>query len=366
MRDLPSLTGLRGVAAIWVMMFHISQWAPALGAPWLARVGLSPAGWVGVDLFFVLSGFILMWVHGAEFARPTAVAAGRFALRRLARVYPTSLAALGLIALLVLADPTFAAWYRAQDPDNLSAAAFVRTALLATRWTNGGGDWNEPVWSLSAELVGYAAFPLLAWLMIGRAPRVSLAVAVLCLVALAAFQVLTGLAGSNAYGQTAALTRMGCCFTAGVAVCRLRQALGERPAKLAPIGVLAGCFVVVVGCHFKLGTLAAPAGFALVVFFLSFGTGVLNRLLSSSPAMALGRISYPLYLIHLTPLLWMVAHTRPGGLGPVWAATALGAYVVLSLGAATLLHRWIERPSHRWARRDFVTGPALAAGAPSV
>jgi peptidoglycan/LPS O-acetylase OafA/YrhL len=66
MRDIPSLTGLRGIAAIWVMLFHVSLLAPLIGAAWLGRIGVFPVGWVGVDLFFVLSGFILMWVHGAE------------------------------------------------------------------------------------------------------------------------------------------------------------------------------------------------------------------------------------------------------------------------------------------------------------
>ncbi|HEY5007111.1 MAG TPA: acyltransferase, partial [Caulobacteraceae bacterium] len=196
MRDIPSLTGLRGIAAIWVMLFHISLSAPLIGAAWLSRIGVFPVGWVGVDLFFVLSGFILMWVHGAEFERPTGAVTGRFALARIVRVYPLSLAVLGLILLLALADPGFVAWYRLKDADNFSLSAFVRTAFLATRWVGAdGGDWNQPVWSLSVELVGYAAFPLLAWLMVRRSLAAAIATAVIALTALSLFQIAAGTAG---------------------------------------------------------------------------------------------------------------------------------------------------------------------------
>ena len=182
MRDIPSLTGLRGIAAVWVMLFHISLLAPLIGAAWLSRIGVFPVGWV------VLSCFILMWVHGAEFVRPTGGVVGRFAVARIVRVYPLSLAVLGLIALLALADPGFVAWYRLKDTDNFSLSAFVRTALLATRWVGAdGGDWNQPVWSLSAEMVGYAAFPLLAWLMARRSLAAALATALVALTALALF-----------------------------------------------------------------------------------------------------------------------------------------------------------------------------------
>jgi peptidoglycan/LPS O-acetylase OafA/YrhL len=94
MRDIPSLTGLRDIAAVWVMLFHVSLLAPLIGAAWLGRIGVFPVGWVGVDLFFVLSGFILMWVHGAKFVRPSGGVIGRFAVARIVRVYPLSLGVL--------------------------------------------------------------------------------------------------------------------------------------------------------------------------------------------------------------------------------------------------------------------------------
>jgi peptidoglycan/LPS O-acetylase OafA/YrhL len=364
MRDIPSLTGLRGVAAVWVMLFHVSMAAPLLGATWVQRLPVLPDGWVGVDLFFVLSGFILMWVHGADFVRPSAAATGRFAAARIVRVYPLSLAVLGLIVLLALADPGFVAWYRSLNPDNFSAAAFVRTALLATRWVSaGGGDWNQPVWSLSAELVGYAAFPILAWLIMARTAAFAIAIAAVCLIVLALFQIVTGTAGVNAIDQISVLTRMACGFTAGMAVCRVRQLTGDGRAHLAGLVSIVIGAAVVGCCLFRFGKLLAPTGFALTIFCLSFRTGGLDRVLSSRPVMFLGRISFPLYLVHVTPLLWLVSHDRLAPLAPVAASGLILAYIAGCLALATLLHRLVERPSHGWIRRWLrPAAPAIASG----
>lgn len=354
MRDIPSLTGLRGVAALWVMAFHIAKVAGDARAPWAAHMGLLGFGWTGVDLFFVLSGFILMWVHGADFARPTTAALRRFAAGRIVRVYPLSLAVLLLIALLAWADPGFVAWYRSENSDNFSLQAFVRTAFLATRWITGaGGDWNEPTWSLSAEVVGYAAFPVLAWRLMRGSPKVAAAAGALSLTILAAFEILTGLAGTNPIDQIPALMRMGCGFIAGMAICRVREAMDGKAPAWAAAGALGAALIIGMACQVKSGVLLAPAGFALLIFCLSFRSGALNDLLSSRFALFLGGISFPLYLIHLMPLLWLASHVSIGALNPVSAAALIAGYVGFCLTVAWLLHLFVERPMHRWARRGF-------------
>lgn len=360
MRAIPSLTGLRGVASAWVMLFHVCLVAPMVGAGWIVKVGVLSVGWIGVDLFFVLSGFLLMWTHGADFARPTIAAINRFGFARILRVYPLSLAVLALIAVIFWADPSLAAWYRSDRPANLSASAFVRTALLATRWVKGdGGEWNEPVWSLSVELVGYAAFPLLAWLIVGRSQKAAAAIAVASLAALTVFQFRSGALSIVAIDQIPALVRMGCCFTAGMAMCRVRQSFSDTTIPHAAEASLVAGLLVAACCHFDLGLLVEPAAFALLVFFLSFGVGSLDRFLSSRPVMFLGRISFPLYLVHLTPLLWLAEHCRNAGVRPVAASGLLVADVALCTAAATVLHYLVERPSHRWAQAQLRPRPAV-------
>jgi peptidoglycan/LPS O-acetylase OafA/YrhL len=351
MRDLPSLTGLRGAAAIWVLLYHVTRFAPRFGVSWIADAPGLKWGWMGVDLFFVLSGFILMRVHGGDFLRPSVEVTAQFAKARLARVYPLSLAVLSLIALVAWWDPSFVAWARLRNPDNFSFAAFVKTALLATRWGPPGGDWNQPVWSLSVELVGYCAFPLLAWGLSTRSFVIALAVTGASLTSLAVHQVVGGIAGLDLIGQDEALLRMGFCFTAGVALCRARSLASPRVSSWAGGLAWLACALIVATCVVPLGPALAPAAFTLLIFALSFEKGAVNQVMSSKPMLLLGRLSFPLYLAHLTPLMWLAHRFGGAGLGP-WAASAvLVLYLVGALGLAFVLHHAVERPSRRWARR---------------
>jgi peptidoglycan/LPS O-acetylase OafA/YrhL len=354
-----SLTGVRGVAALWVYLYHVTNAGFGLGLPGLALFPMSRFGWAGVDLFFALSGFVLMHAHGADLAHPSRARLMRFFKLRIARVYPLSLAALAFVALLVLIDPAFAAWFRAQAPGNLSATAFLKTALLGTRWgLPGHGDWNEPVWSLSAELVGYAAFPVLAWVLVrAKGFWAPVAVAVLSLALLLAFQVATHQTADNFYDLRSALIRMGCGLTSGAA---LAMAFARAPAWTAraatPLSLAALVLIAAGGVRPDLAW-TAPTGFSLLVFSLAFQRGPINALLASEPIHALGRISFPLYLIHAMPLMALSFWGIDDEPAPALAAAALAGLVVATLSLAALLHIWFERPAQAWGRKW--AGPAV-------
>jgi peptidoglycan/LPS O-acetylase OafA/YrhL len=104
-KDIPSLTGIRGVAALWVMSYHLQYESGRLWhLPWLDGLPVVERGWAGVDLFFALSGFVLMHVHGRDFpgfAQAVGAPFVRFAKLRISRVYPLSLIVLFMIAGLV-------------------------------------------------------------------------------------------------------------------------------------------------------------------------------------------------------------------------------------------------------------------------
>ena len=65
--NIASLTGIRGIAALWVLLYHVQSFSPEFGLAFLGRIPLLELGWSGVDLFFLLSGFILFYVHEEEF-----------------------------------------------------------------------------------------------------------------------------------------------------------------------------------------------------------------------------------------------------------------------------------------------------------
>ena len=332
-----------------MLLFHVQT----LGAERLHLAGLARApfgdGWSGVDLFFVLSGFILMRTHGAEFERPGAGTLKRFAIARFFRVYPLNLVVLLLIAALVAADRNFAHWYAADGYHNLRPPAFVRTALLATRWfLPGDGEWNQPVWSLSVEVLGYLAFPVIAWglMRLKSTPALAL-VALASLAALLAVQVFRNVALTNDIGQVGAFTRMIFCFFAGAAASRAAAlAPGFRGAPAAEIVAVVG---LVASCFSPFGLPLRPLLFTVLIFALSYRQGPVDRALSTRAAVFLGRISFPLYLVHVM-LLLAVCHDFAGAAVGVRIAALVGG-ALAAFALATALHYLLERPTHQLGRR---------------
>ena len=164
-RMLPTLTGLRGFAALAVLFYHIrSGMAGFLPERVIAVLA---QGYLAVDLFFVLSGFVLWWTYGAEFRDQGIRAAPRFIVRRFARIFPLHVAILSAMLLFAVA-----LLVSGRDPGaHYSFAALPAHYLLAQNWGFGNGlTWNDPAWSISTE---WAAYLLLAiaggWLT--RLPR---------------------------------------------------------------------------------------------------------------------------------------------------------------------------------------------------
>ena len=98
-QSLPALTGIRGFAACWVVLFHVDGLlAPYL--PGIGRVSFFRSGFRGVDLFFLLSGFVLMHANGQDFRTIRQTELTRFAILRFTRIYPLNTMVLCLIAAL--------------------------------------------------------------------------------------------------------------------------------------------------------------------------------------------------------------------------------------------------------------------------
>jgi peptidoglycan/LPS O-acetylase OafA/YrhL len=368
--NVPSLTGIRGAAAIWVVLFHLQSVADEFDISWLQGAPVLRTGWAGVDLFFVLSGFILMLVHERDFPRLGWAQLGRFAWLRFFRVYPLATAALLLILAQTLVDTDFRAYFTLGSiPHNFTLSSFIRTLFLATRWWSpADGDWNQPVWSLSVEILGYVAFPFIAVLATHTASRRLLVVlALLCLAFPTFFAHLHNNKIFNDDIFWGAATRMAGAFTGGIVLARLHRLIpdGWRPlqGRLADLGLI-GLFVAL---------FLPPYGYALttfcfgaIVFGLATDRGWANWLFSRPFAVWLGRISFPLYLVHVMALMWVRYNLLLDKAGALERWAALGGYAVFVFCLAWLLHVYVERPAHDFARRSFpgqaAPKPALAEG----
>ena len=341
-RTIPALTGIRGVAALLVVLFHLPL-ATLYSLP--GEVPVIRNGTYGVEMFFILSGFILLHVHSGDFERPTFPALRQFALTRFFRIYPLHVGVLLCIVVFVFMAPGYVAWFRTIPTfeDTFSPAGFFQTLTLTNRiGLPSLGDWNPPSWSLSSEVVGYATFPVLAHL----ATKVrSLSLCFLSAIGLLTVYCVVRMA----FSYEGSVIRMALCFSAGVALARayhLRPVVRFSSSLAATCGLLS-----VTALAFDKTAAFSVFGFAGLIYALALGGGTLERFLASAPVMFLGTISFSLYLVHFilqTALLWAFW----GGDGYTeYPTLSLLILLGLNLGVATLFYYLIERPSHQFGRR---------------
>ncbi|MGH6987538.1 MAG: acyltransferase family protein [Caulobacteraceae bacterium] len=348
-RAIPPLTSLRFFAALWVALYD--YWAE-LGA---RTPGFITKGHLGVELFFVLSGFILCHVYLPAFGEK------RFSYRdflwaRVARIYPVHLAT--LLGIGVLAAGAAVAGFR--DGGGVLIWRSLPAQLTLTQaWGLGAaGGWNHPSWSISAEWFAYLAFPAFAfaaWKLRGR-PRLAVALA-LGFAALFewTFGAFAGFPLTEATVAWGAL-RIVPCFALG---CAVWIAWSAAPPK-SPLAAAGALFLALAALP-VLFDLHAPdwsaiAPFGLLIFALAAFSSSGSRFLSSRPLILLGEASYSLYMVCIP---WELVSTRlVGRIAPqmlgrlplaLWLAQIAGLIVV-----AIAVHLAIERPAREALRRHGV------------
>ena len=352
--EIVALTALRGAAAWWVVAYHMRELVPpgTLGGAFVHR------GSFAVDLFFVLSGFVIGLAYGDVFARGCGVRDhARFLGLRLARVYPVHLVMLGLFLTVPLA---LVATGREVDGCRYSGEAFVQSALLVQNW--GWGRcfvWNVPAWSISTELAAYLVFPWVAAALVraGRGGGVALATAGLGLLLLCwgLGEVTGGLARNTPrYGLWRCLSECALGTWVWVAAGRWRV-----PSMALLVGSAALALAYALGA--ASAQAALPGCFGLLVWGLSQTRPAAGGL-GWRALLWLGEVSFSTYMVHFLVREWV----RMGLLGRVPDGVVVGAYLGLVLLASAALHAVVERPGRRWGRAAVArwTRPAgaLAGG----
>ncbi len=329
------LTRLRFFFIAWVVLYHLDlalDVTPEL--PWLWPV--LGHGYLGVDGFFLLSGFAL-WLGYAQRPPRDWPAVKQFLVRRLAKIWP--LHALALLALALLVGLALALGISIRAPDRFNPGDLLLQFLLVNDWeTMREHAWNYPSWALSAEWAGYLCFPLLlsALLMLPRqaAPGV-VAAAFLGLCALSLAEPGNGLNLTLHLG----LARFFLEFTLGLALARW------NPASRWMLG---------------LAVLALPLGLALRQDPLAVaGLAALVALAWRAPAatatparpgllLRLGEASFGVYLCWIfveAALVGVLRLAEPALAGRV-ALLVVG--FLANLLAGWCAWRWVEVPAHRW------------------
>jgi peptidoglycan/LPS O-acetylase OafA/YrhL len=345
---LPALTGLRFVLALWVMLHHISgkgmmveDWANSLPA---AAGSLVRGGYLAVQTFFILSGFVL----ARSYAKATWTRRDlwKYAVARFARIYPVYLASLALVAPFMVQ-----AMLKPGKSAAIKAGLLLDYGLLLQGWMgNLGVGWNTPAWSLSCEFFFYLFFPfLLIGLRKANRPTV---VAVL----IGALITPVLMAHSSVPWQWKPVHHLSD-FAAGVAASRLFEFLRPvmtRRGQWLYLPALAGGVLLVIypgimdGTYGDLSTGLRPLNVAALVGFALSG-GALARALSTGAAQYLGKISYSMYILHV-PVLWWYGYWAVYGPLHMPPGIAAVVYLLLVTALASLAFEWVEMPANRWIR----------------
>jgi peptidoglycan/LPS O-acetylase OafA/YrhL len=348
------IDGLRGLAALSVLLYHLWLYArpvPPAGAP--AAAGDWPwySGRLGLILFFVISGYLLYapWVAAARGEREMP-RIGAYFRRRAARILPAYYVALaGAVALV---------WGLGSTPGVRLPPADGLPLFLVFGQNLGHGTaltLDPPMWTLCVEVSFYLALPLigLAAARLAGGRHRQLAIPVTLLAAGVAWNTWVAPVGAE-LALTKLLPAMLPFFALGMIAAVLRQGRELGRTAAAALGVLfaAGLGADIAIAVFdpvlspKLHDLPAATGFAALVALA--GSSRSPVALARRPLVALGTVSYGIYLWHV-PLIWWL---RGEGLLPLDPGLALLVVLPLTLLVATASWTFIERPALAWGRSE--------------
>jgi peptidoglycan/LPS O-acetylase OafA/YrhL len=361
----PALDGIRAVAVLGVMLFHATLVG---GAPFHVD-----GGFFGVDIFFVLSGFLITTLLVEEYQGSTRISLSSFYARRALRLLP----ALAVVLLAVLV-------YTQIDLSG-GVAHFVHVEAL---WTALYGlNWyfvveHNPLltllhlghaWSLSIEEQFYLVWPIVLIGLLKLRWSAKVLVAITVAGAAASAVVMVSVAGNGLAGEFHALygtdTRaQAMLFGAALGLAAVNGMLPVRAAARGVVRVAGWAAAVLLvllfggvvgsrsGGFLEHGgyTLVALAGVALIAQLLIAPSGVMARVLAWTPVRTVGRISYGLYLWHL-PLFLVLDEQRTGlSFWPLFVLRFAATFA-----AATASFLLVERPALRLKRRfERVRTPA--------
>ena len=333
LEEIRTFTGLRGVLAVSVMIDHYAKVDFSAAYP----LSMLPHFYLAVDLFLLLSGFILAKVY-EDRLRGLSLAAGyrKFLWSRILRLWP--LYALTTVVCFVLVRTGLLTFLH----PNASWAALGANLLAVQSWLWPGSSLNGPGWSISTEWLANLVFPLLLPLVLGGSWGRTLWISGVALAAVAGsalwFGQLFDVPSPWAVNVIAGPGAVGRClgeFVIGMACWRVRNRAGwawvlGQDRVLTPL--LVGLFLLMQWTVLDVPFVLVGA---VLLTGLSFETSKVSHVLRSGVLVGLGRISYSLYLVHIT--LLPLRDTFAGWFARIGTSESWGLAVTCTAGLALCL-----------------------------
>jgi peptidoglycan/LPS O-acetylase OafA/YrhL len=367
--EIKSLTGLRGVAACAVVLYHYQGSDAGLG-----RFVLH--GYTAVDLFFALSGFVMALTYAGAFADgfSPATFAG-FLHKRLGRIYP-----LYIVVTLAVAELDYAGIIKEVAP---SAWTIISNIFLVQSW--GLADSiGGPTWSISTEFAAYLVFPLLVAGILTSRPAwtwaaAAAAIAILALVATRSpvelHQVHGGTTYRNGpldvfgYGTAYPLLRCLAGFVLGMVAFRIAQLPAMQLLASRPMAGNLAAIVVVALLATRGSDVILVVAFVPLIIALAAGNSLAGRFLESRVIYWLGLVSYSVYLLHRL-VGDLLRQPVMNGLNALHTPHAFFVSGVALFGLVFILsaasYYCIEKPARDWARKLMWRQPRPISSEPAA
>ncbi len=353
--DIPALTALRFFAAFYISLFHVHYFS---GYSFGVFDAILVSGYLAVDFFFVLSGFILAYTYVDAF-KAKSVSIQRFIIKRVARIYPVHVVML-LITAFFLWVAKSAGWEAMED--SLNIWNFLDNLMMVHAWNQTESlTYNQPSWSISAEFFSYLCFPVLVWGM-GQWRKTACTILVVSLICFILIQVVFLFFGvvlfksSYDYG----IIRIVPEFVFGMSIYFFfLQYRYDRNVRVALVSIFSMIIVFLYLGHLDMFVVSL---FGAVIYFLADAqrSGV-EFWLSNPVWVYLGKISYSFYMVHYCVLLCLMYLLFKNVLGILGGETQLGGLQVVCLfvslmacfPAAMLLYHGVEVPMRRLIIKRF-------------
>lgn len=306
-KPIHSLTSLRGILALWVLLYHfwdiVIQFFPIA----INLKSFMESGPLAVAGFFILSGYVLSYNYARRFINSSNADYFDFLRARIARIYPVHL--FTLLLTLVL-------WILARSggvsiPDSAyNLTTFIENLFLVQAWVpTFQFTWNYPAWSISSEWFAYLLFPIF-WMIFRRALKSTLT-SVFLLVACT-----FGMIYIYATPYNGLFKHLICVLPTFLSGCAIYSGLSNNPEpnrslrytpEILGILLIASTFIFPP----RQSTIILMVGFVSLVYLLAWKVDNCSKFWTSPPLMALGEVSYSLYMTHFMALRLLIRLLKP-------------------------------------------------------
>ena len=348
--DIQSLTGLRGIAAWWVVIYHFRD--PI--APYINSFifGVIERGYLAVDLFFILSGFVIYLNYSKDFEVLTRDNLKKFFIKRFARIYPLHISMLLIFLLNPLAIFLFS--HASSYDGRYELGYYILSIFLVQNWGfTHALMWNIPAWSISTEMAAYITFPLASWFINKLKMRNAFTGFALFLFVIVCIVIVFSALGIRSLEDN--IPEMGLIrclleFNLGMILCRIYRDHHLIVIKNSWLFMIGFISVMVIGYTTDLPDYVfVPISYSFLLLACINARILPSRFFGSAAIVYIGNISYSTYLVHYFIKDWVKFLSDEMGM------IQFIIYVTVTALCSVLLYRKIEDPGRHvitwWALR---------------